>query len=77
MLSCSNDTTIKLWKIPERENTEPNTEIADNKATTELNCFYTFDGHQDYVRAMAYSRDRRRLFSVSDDGKLIISDLNQ
>lgn len=75
MLSCSNDTTVKLWKVPGRDAAEGDKSNAEE--LTKLNCFYSFDGHQDYVRAMAYSRERRRLFSVSDDGKLIISDLNQ
>lgn len=41
-----------------------------------LNSFYTIDCHLDYVRAMKYSKQKNRLFSISDDGKLIVNDLN-
>ena len=40
-----------------------------------LNSFYTIDCHQDYVRAMKYSKQKNRLFSISDDGKLLVNDL--
>jgi hypothetical protein len=40
-----------------------------------LNSFYTIDSHQDYVRAMKYSKQKNRLFSISDDGKLLVNDL--
>ena len=40
-----------------------------------LNSFYTIDYHQDYVRAMKYSKQKNRLFSISDDGKLLVNDL--
>jgi len=33
--------------------------------------------HNDYVRAMSFSQQCGKLFTVSDDGKLAISDLNQ
>lgn len=42
-----------------------------------VNSFYTIDSHTDYVRAMAYSKDAGRLFSISDDGQLMIHDLSE
>lgn len=41
-----------------------------------LSSFYTIDCHMDYVRAMRYSKQKNRLFSISDDGKLLVNDLN-
>lgn len=76
LLSCSNDTTIKLWKLPDEAG---NLSDTSNKlvAPATLGSFYTIDHHNDYVRAMSYSSEASRLFSVSDDGALIIQDLNQ
>lgn len=74
ILSCSNDTTIKIWKVPETNDDEIFTgEQNDNRR---VNSFYTINVHDDYVRAMSYSKRNGRLFSVSDDGKLIINDLD-
>lgn len=42
-----------------------------------MNSFYTIDSHSDYVRAMAYSKEPGRLFSISDDGQLMIHDLSE
>lgn len=39
--------------------------------------FHTFDAHTDYVRAMAISKQRGMLFSVSDDGSFLMTDLNE
>lgn len=76
MFSCSNDTTIKIWMLP--DNYESNDEIQKGKKDSfiSLNSFYTIDCHLDYVRAMKYSKQKNRLFSISDDGKLIVNDLN-
>ena len=41
-----------------------------------LNSFHTMDTHQDYVRAMAYAESKGRLFSISDDGTLVVNDIN-
>ena len=62
VLSCSNDTTIKLWRMPD-------------VSTTHVSSFYTFNQHQDYVRSMTFSKGR--LFSISDDGHFMINDLDQ
>lgn len=62
VLSCSNDTTIKLWKVP-----DPN--------FTHVSSFYTINQHQDYVRSMIFCKGR--LFSISDDGHFAINDLDQ
>jgi len=77
LLSCSNDTTIKLWKVP--ETAAPS---SDEAARTDffyglpaINSFSTFTGHQDYVRAMSYSSQSSRVFSISEDGHLAALDL--
>jgi len=42
-----------------------------------LNSYYTIDTHTDYVRAMSFSENFGRLFSISDDGVFAINDLNE
>jgi WD40 repeat protein len=92
VVSCSNDTTIKLWMLPFTGGNIlpelPQSEISDaagaglsaggpagGASPLRVNSFYTIDSHQDYVRAMAYAKEPGRLFSVSDDGQLMIHDL--
>ena len=92
LLSCSNDTTIKLWMLPNTSgsilpNLAVDREMSESSATgslqgaaqstLRLNSFYTIDSHDDYVRAMAYSKEPGRLFSISDDGQLMIHDLSE
>ena len=79
VLSCSNDTTIKLWKVgidgfDEGYHSYSSWNKLDS-SIDKINSFFTIDSHNDYVRAMSYSRQSGRLFSVSDDGTLIINDL--
>ena len=45
LLSCSNDTSIKVWKMKSEEPEEFQIH----------NSFYTMDFHHDYVRKMSYS----------------------
>lgn len=66
LLSCSNDTTVKIWKMPDEAVSSSQTEPVS------LGSFHTLDHHDDYVRAMSYSAEANRLFSVSDDGTLVI-----
>ena len=99
VVSCSNDTTIKLWMLPFTggnllpELSQAERDMGGTSASTvgpatspvpgaggaalRVNSFYTIDSHQDYVRAMAYSKEPGRLFSISDDGQLMIHDLSE
>lgn len=79
LLSCSNDTTIKLWKVPEDLDPRKNLDEFTGEAPKPriINSFFTFDSHHDYVRSMAFTTGNNRLFSISDDGVMIINDLNQ
>lgn len=97
VLSCSNDTTIKLWMLPFTGGALPELLPADRDsadigtagqgfaagaqgsglAPLRVNSFYTIDNHSDYVRAMAYSQEAGRLFSIADDGQLMIHDLSE
>jgi WD40 repeat protein len=83
LLSCSNDTTIKLWKLPE-EHDQPRPTADEFQLKSEnpskpqsLQSFYTFDTHMDYVRSMSFSPLNNRLFSISDDGTLVVNDIVQ
>lgn len=85
MLSCSNDTSIKLWMLPPAASGSLLPELATDQSKLKeasgnelrVNSFYTINSHQDYVRAMAYSRESERLFSISDDGFLVVNDLHE
>lgn len=79
LLSCSNDTSIKLWKLPEDlDPRKTNDEFTGEPIKPRvINSFFTFDSHNDYVRSMAFSLASNRLFSISDDGVLIINDISQ
>ena len=73
MLSCSNDTTIKLWKLRDDDGAS----VPPPEQAQHLLSFHTFDVHTDYVRAMAISKQKGILFSVSDDGCFLMADLNE
>lgn len=80
LLSCSNDTSIKLWKLPQKQDElhlPSLTGEVRQEPVRPINSFYTIDQHQDYVRAMAYSQSKSRLFSISDDGQFLVNDLNE
>ena len=50
---------------------------ATSQGPLKVNSYYTIDSHEDYVRAMAFSKDPGRIFSISDDGQLMIHDLSE
>lgn len=91
VLSCSNDTSIKLWMLPHvdsgvlpelalgsRQSSDGDKKSsAARQSELRVNSFHTINSHQDYVRAMAYSRESARLFSISDDGMLVVNDLHE
>lgn len=66
LISCSNDTTIKIWKLDN---------LHKIKSQQVLKPFTTLDDHTDYVRAIDYGRSGR-LYSASDDGEIKLWDLN-
>jgi len=66
VVSCSNDTTIKIWKLDN---------IQKIKSLQVIQPYTTLDDHNDYVRAIDYGR-HGKLFSASDDGEIKLWDLN-
>jgi WD40 repeat protein len=72
LVSCSNDTTIKIWKL------YPFHEILDGgkQGPQTILPYSTLNDHTDYVRSLVYSSESFRLFSASDDGKICEWDLN-
>ena len=81
LVSCSNDTTIKVWRLKSNEDyLRKQASLKQqryNKAPTlRQSAFSTFFDHEDYVRAMDYSKSMGRLVSASDDGKVFMWDLH-
>ena len=72
LVSCSNDTTIKIWKLyPFHETLE----VGKSGPKTIIS-YSTLNDHTDYVRSLVYAGESYRLFSASDDGKICEWDLN-
>lgn len=72
-MSCSNDTTLKLWKM------YPFHEVLQDAGKGEPKTilpYSTLNDHNDYVRSVVYAPETYRLFSASDDGKINEWDLN-
>ena len=65
-MSCSQDTTIKVWKLNEFN------KIKEKK----FKPFSTLDDHEDSVRYINYSKQAGRLFSAADDGQILLWDLS-
>ena len=79
LISCSNDTTIKIWRLKSNQEYEQERAILQNSrkgAILRQNAYSTFNDHEDYVRKIDYSQSMGRLFSASDDGKLFMWDLH-
>ena len=68
LVSCSNDTTIKLWKL------YPFQDIFTKSGKTILP-YSTLNDHTDYVRSVVMAGETDKLISASDDGVLYIWDL--
>jgi WD40 repeat protein len=68
LISCSNDTTIKLWKIYPFEDT-----FSETGET--ILPYSTLNNHTDYVRTIVQAADTDKLISASDDGQLNLWDL--
>lgn len=79
MVSCSNDTTIKVWRLKQLDeylHAEPKVSKFGKKYITQQGPFSTLSDHSDYVRAIDFARQKGSLFSVSDDGQLFMWDLS-
>ena len=81
LISCSNDTTIRIWRYKSNESYERrNNAIRSNNRISQRiyrqHAFSTFQDHEDYVRSIDYSKHLGRLFSASDDGKVFLWDLH-
>lgn len=66
LISCSNDTTIKIWKLDQLN------KIKDKKT----NPYSTLSDHEDSVRCIDYSNTAGKLFSAADDGQILMWDLS-
>lgn len=73
MFSCSNDTTIKFWKL---ENEFARDSGRDQYAKS-LRSALTLNDDQDYVKSIAYSSFGKVLFSAADNGLVRKWDLFQ
>jgi WD40 repeat protein len=71
MISCSNDKTIKLWKIPDLNVKGSANAIESFYSTVSLNTL-----HNDYIKAIAYSEKSANLFSVGLDGRILMMNLD-
>lgn len=77
MISCSNDTTIKVWKIdPYDDLMSVSTELKKKGKINIVRAFSTLDSHKDNVRGMDYSKKSGKLYSISDDGMVGLWDLH-
>lgn len=79
LISCSNDTTIRIWRYKSNHSYEGRNErLAQGNANKvyRQSAFSTFQDHDDYVRCIDYASSHGRLFSASDDGKIFLWDLH-
>ena len=65
LVSCSNDTTIKLWRLDNLF------KIKEKK----IKPFSTMNDHEDNVRCIDYSKVSGKLFSAADDGQIFLWDM--
>lgn len=68
VISCSNDTTIKIWNMPDSP--------SENPLRSSTRPVETLTHNNDYVRSMTFSDYTGALYSASDDGYLKMFDLN-
>jgi len=68
LVSCSNDTTIKVWRLQDTFNAQ-----VETKRVLPIS---TLEDHEDYVRTICYSEASGRLFSAADNGVLNLWDLH-
>lgn len=79
LISCSNDTTIKLWRLKTLERYQRNNakirSANQGQQVYRQSAFSTLYDHSDYVRCIDYAA-AGRLFSAADDGKIFQWDLH-
>ena len=79
LVSCSNDSTIKVWRLKQLEDYlagEVKRSKDQRPIVREQGPFSSLNDHSDYVRTIDYAKQRGSLFSASDDGQLFMWDLN-
>lgn len=72
MISCSNDKTIKLWKLPELNCINNNDTIESYSSMMSLNTF-----HEDYIKAISFSEKSGNIFTAGLDGRLLMMNLEK
>lgn len=70
-MSCSNDTTIKIWQLKELYE-----ETSFGNERRNIRSLLTLDEDYDYVRAIDYSQYTNYLFSAADNGIVRKWDIN-
>jgi len=73
MVSCSNDTTVRIWRLSNFDDYVGNSVQKGGVKTVKP--FSTLDDHNDYVRRLDYSKETGRLFTASDSGQICLWDL--
>lgn len=80
LISCSNDTTIRIWRYKTADAYgRRNDEIRSKRGIQQhyrQPAFSVFQDHEDYVRSIDYVKSCGSLFSASDDGKVFLWDLH-
>jgi len=66
LFSCSNDKSVKLWKIPNEKDFK-----------TQNSSFSFRDYHSDYIKALSFSSEANSLFSGSLDGRVVSYNLEE
>jgi WD40 repeat protein len=71
LISCSNDTTIKIWRLKSLDEYLVDVHKISKQGKMLIRSqgpFSSLNDHTDYVRTIDYSKQKGSLFSVSDDG---------
>lgn len=79
VISCSNDTTVKLWSLAgllDDGRTEEGEEKKTHCETKKIGAVSTLNEDYDYVRGIAYSEASQTLYSAADNGIVRKWDLN-
>jgi len=82
--SCSNDKTIKIWKIPDfvnninsNINTNSNNNINNDGLIESYYASLNLNNiHTDYIKSLAYSEKSGYLFTAGFDGKILMMKLD-